>query len=469
MLYVYVVMCSLLIHILHILCKSYISYVTSPYYSDKCKKFRKLPAHLDPEDLPEEWYCNMNTWDVNLARCDVPEEAGAPEEEEEEEEGLFESPTLWDIMSAHQQSRTHELHQTVMKNIKKVVATEEDMKGGKYYKPRNRSINIGQSGVKCAHCDWRKYSTCDIVKAKKSTNPLEAANNTVYYSRLHLEKCKNAPKDVKNWLMKWSDPGGRKAQAFNKKHGSLEIDEYADLFGMKEYAPLKLDFKKMSEVAGKKLKDILRSPRPATDHVPLHEYIMTDDAKPFRELLQALVTKNGLSTYDPRRKKYGVSWFKKAFKECGEGTVLNFFPPFNKKVESMDKSVIYSKVCIYFCKWVQRACSECNAKKTDKRFGHGGYDGNHVLDDYLLPGQNRTKNFCMGRGKEHGIPIWFPESLLNFEACCFCHNRSTSNMTDEEEIKAAKAAPKKNSKGYPSFESFRQQSVAMVFDSDIQH
>ena len=296
----------------------------------------------------------MNIWDTSLASCDAPEEpyeeAGAPEEEEEED--LLESPTVWDIMSAHQQSRTHELHEMVMKNIKKVVATEEDMKEGKYYKPRPRSINIGQSGVKCAHCHWRKYSTCDIAKAKKTTHPLDAANKTVYYSRLHLEQCKNAPKDVKNWLNNWSDPNGKKATAFNKKNGSLDIDEYADLFGMKEYVPLKLYFEKMSKEARAKLKDISM---PASDHVPLHKYIMTDDAKPFRELLQALVTKNELSTYDPRRKKYGVSWFKKAFKECGEGTAIEFYPSFNKTLEKRNEARVYYVVCIYFCKWILRS------------------------------------------------------------------------------------------------------------------
>ena len=38
-------------------------------------------------------------------------------------------------------------------------------------------------------------------------------------------------------------------------------------------------------------------------------------------------------------------------------------------------------------------------------------------------------------------------------------------MTDEEEIEAAKAAPTSCSRDYPSFQSNRLQSVAMVFDS----
>ena len=48
---------------------------------ESCEKWRKLPANVSPEDLPDKWYCNMNTWDVHLANCDADEEGGADEEE----------------------------------------------------------------------------------------------------------------------------------------------------------------------------------------------------------------------------------------------------------------------------------------------------------------------------------------------------------------------------------------------------
>lgn len=51
-------------------------------YSEKCEKWRKLPADVAPEDLPDVWYCSMNTWDVSLASCDAPEEAGADDDAE---------------------------------------------------------------------------------------------------------------------------------------------------------------------------------------------------------------------------------------------------------------------------------------------------------------------------------------------------------------------------------------------------
>ena len=29
-----------------------------------CKKWRRLPVGMTPEQLPEKWYCEMNTWDL---------------------------------------------------------------------------------------------------------------------------------------------------------------------------------------------------------------------------------------------------------------------------------------------------------------------------------------------------------------------------------------------------------------------
>eukprot|EP00571_Detonula_confervacea_P002519 CAMPEP_0172318950 /NCGR_PEP_ID=MMETSP1058-20130122/36301_1 /TAXON_ID=83371 /ORGANISM="Detonula confervacea, Strain CCMP 353" /LENGTH=210 /DNA_ID=CAMNT_0013033877 /DNA_START=76 /DNA_END=708 /DNA_ORIENTATION=- len=43
----------------------------------KCEKWRKLPDNISAADLPEEWYCSMNTWDTALANCEAAEEEGA--------------------------------------------------------------------------------------------------------------------------------------------------------------------------------------------------------------------------------------------------------------------------------------------------------------------------------------------------------------------------------------------------------
>eukprot|EP01035_Chromulina_nebulosa_P017192 gene17192-22712_t len=41
---------------------------------DQCQKWRKLPKHIDPSNLPEKWYCTMNIWDVKHNQCTDDEE-----------------------------------------------------------------------------------------------------------------------------------------------------------------------------------------------------------------------------------------------------------------------------------------------------------------------------------------------------------------------------------------------------------
>jgi hypothetical protein len=48
-----------------------------------CKKWRKVPAHIDTALFPEKWYCEMNTWDPDSATCDAPE----PSDSENEQPG----------------------------------------------------------------------------------------------------------------------------------------------------------------------------------------------------------------------------------------------------------------------------------------------------------------------------------------------------------------------------------------------
>ncbi|XP_067903098.1 MORC family CW-type zinc finger protein 3-like [Heterodontus francisci] len=47
---------------------------------ETCMKWRKLPPEVDPESLPENWYCNMNP-DAKFRDCSIPEE---PEESDDE-------------------------------------------------------------------------------------------------------------------------------------------------------------------------------------------------------------------------------------------------------------------------------------------------------------------------------------------------------------------------------------------------
>jgi len=45
---------------------------------EKCEKWRRLPPSISSDDLPEVWYCTMNTWDPSNASCDVAEDKADP-------------------------------------------------------------------------------------------------------------------------------------------------------------------------------------------------------------------------------------------------------------------------------------------------------------------------------------------------------------------------------------------------------
>jgi len=45
---------------------------------EKCEKWRKLPPRITAQDLPDKWYCDMNTWDPSSASCDVAEDKPDP-------------------------------------------------------------------------------------------------------------------------------------------------------------------------------------------------------------------------------------------------------------------------------------------------------------------------------------------------------------------------------------------------------
>ena len=41
---------------------------------DKCSKWRRVPFDVDVDQLPKVWYCHMNTWAVQYAKCGVVQE-----------------------------------------------------------------------------------------------------------------------------------------------------------------------------------------------------------------------------------------------------------------------------------------------------------------------------------------------------------------------------------------------------------
>ena len=46
---------------------------------EKCEKWRSIPASVDAESLPNNWYCELNDWN-DFNTCEKPEEEGARDE-----------------------------------------------------------------------------------------------------------------------------------------------------------------------------------------------------------------------------------------------------------------------------------------------------------------------------------------------------------------------------------------------------
>lgn len=42
----------------------------------RCEKWRKVPYGLNDEDIPEEWQCRDNVWDVQFNSCNVQQQVG---------------------------------------------------------------------------------------------------------------------------------------------------------------------------------------------------------------------------------------------------------------------------------------------------------------------------------------------------------------------------------------------------------
>lgn len=54
---------------------------TSWVQCESCKKWRRVPWHIDAEQLSEMWVCTDNTWDPESANCDAPQDEYDPNNE----------------------------------------------------------------------------------------------------------------------------------------------------------------------------------------------------------------------------------------------------------------------------------------------------------------------------------------------------------------------------------------------------
>jgi hypothetical protein len=54
---------------------------TSWVQCELCKKWRRVGWYIDADTLPDLWECTMNTWDLDNANCDAPQDSYDPQKE----------------------------------------------------------------------------------------------------------------------------------------------------------------------------------------------------------------------------------------------------------------------------------------------------------------------------------------------------------------------------------------------------
>ncbi|XP_078403150.1 uncharacterized protein LOC144683716 isoform X1 [Cetorhinus maximus] len=79
---------------------------------ETCMKWRKLPPEVDPESLPENWYCNMNP-DPKFRDCSIPEE---PEESDDEITPSYEKTSKKHDQSLERKSRKSSEQERLMQS-----------------------------------------------------------------------------------------------------------------------------------------------------------------------------------------------------------------------------------------------------------------------------------------------------------------------------------------------------------------
>jgi len=91
-----------------------------------CKKWRKLPGHVDMSLLPEKWFCEMNEWDPERASCEAVEESDS-----EGEPSTKTDPTSQLIMSNSKNTGTLSYRRIIFGTDGRVRAAYSDKnKGG---------------------------------------------------------------------------------------------------------------------------------------------------------------------------------------------------------------------------------------------------------------------------------------------------------------------------------------------------
>jgi len=139
---------------------------TSWVQCELCKKWRRVPWHIDVESLSELWDCSENTWDLDSANCEAPQDSYDPVKENTLN---YSSATLQNAKSIDSFKIGEWRDVFCMKNL---VYYEGQIK--KFKKPKNsatQQVLFHYKGWSSSFDEWIPFDSERIQTHNLFTNP----------------------------------------------------------------------------------------------------------------------------------------------------------------------------------------------------------------------------------------------------------------------------------------------------------
>jgi hypothetical protein len=166
---------------------------------DSCSKWRSLPSHIKPEELPDEWKCSMNIWDGNHDDCNKEEEQQPDDSDENigDEDAALEEEEQGNGLSAEYKASILQKYKDSLEEEKRIkrkrvedkVALEEKRKLAKIEREDNE-VEMYVSKLSAEEIAEAKAAA--IKRDKKGQIPIHK------YCAMHADEhaCKLLRRDI---------------------------------------------------------------------------------------------------------------------------------------------------------------------------------------------------------------------------------------------------------------------------------
>jgi len=164
-----------------------------------CRKWRRVPWHIDSESLPDAWYCRDNTWEVEKASCEAEQDVWDPTRESTletvgaiEKEDTFEKGTWRDVFCNRNQCYYEAQIKQVKTSKVKLTADSESE-----FKPTITDIRFHFKGWGPSFDEWISVDSGRIAPLNLYTNPNPSSNHPSDQERWQGKKSSYSAKEAK--------------------------------------------------------------------------------------------------------------------------------------------------------------------------------------------------------------------------------------------------------------------------------